>query len=175
MQNTHNTGDCKKYNSDGTLKKGFAGKNAQRNPRNENAQREQKSNYVQLSAKITKLEKSNKKLKRANKKRRRDSDSDSDSSWSDGSGSTGNLDNKCTKRNKINHDVKSYPSPNKATDNLDFKNLDKKNTLKEIAERHRVRDLPNCRTLNCQVHISIVWTAPSIMHKKEESLLWLQK
>ena len=78
--NTHNTGDCKKYNSDGTPKKGFAGKNAQRNPRNENAQREQKSNYAQLSAKIAKLEKSNKKLKRANKKRRRDSDSDSDSS-----------------------------------------------------------------------------------------------
>jgi hypothetical protein len=78
--NTHNTGDCKKYNSDGTPKKGFAGKNAQRNPRNENAQREQKSNYAQLSAKIAKLEKSNKKLKRANKKRRSDSDSDSDSS-----------------------------------------------------------------------------------------------
>ena len=78
--NTHNTGDCKKYNSDGTPKKGFAGKNAQRNTRNESAQREQKSNYAQLSAKIAKLEKSNKKLKRANKKRRRDSDSDSDSS-----------------------------------------------------------------------------------------------
>ena len=114
--NTHNTGDCKKYNLDGTPKKGFAGKNAQHNPRNENAQHEQKSNYAQLSEKIAKLEKSNKKLKRANKKRRHDSDSYSDSSWSDGSGSTRNLDNKCTKRNKINHNVKSYPSPNKATE-----------------------------------------------------------
>ena len=33
------------------------------------------------------------------------------------------------KHNKINHDVKSYPSPNKATKNLDFKNLNKINTL----------------------------------------------
>ncbi len=78
--NSHNAGDCKKYNSDGTLKKGFAGKSVQRNPHNESAQREQKSNYAQLSAKIAKLERSNKKLKRANKERRRDSDSDSDSS-----------------------------------------------------------------------------------------------
>ena len=30
-QNTHITGDYKKYNLDETLKKGFAGKNAQRN------------------------------------------------------------------------------------------------------------------------------------------------
>ena len=36
-QNTHNTGDCKKYNSDGTPKKGFAGKNAQHPSRNERA------------------------------------------------------------------------------------------------------------------------------------------
>ena len=79
-QNTHNTGDCKKYNSDGTPKKGFARNNAQRNPRNESAQRDQKSNYPQLSAKIAKLERSNKKLKRANKKRKHDSDSNSNSS-----------------------------------------------------------------------------------------------
>ena len=31
MQNTHNTGDSKKYNSYGTPKKGFAGNNMQRN------------------------------------------------------------------------------------------------------------------------------------------------
>ena len=31
--------------------------------------------------------------------------------------------------NKINHDVKSYPSPKKATENLSFKNLNKINTL----------------------------------------------
>ena len=33
------------------------------------------------------------------------------------------------KRNKINLDVKSYPSPNKATENLDFKNLNQLNTF----------------------------------------------
>ena len=35
-QNTHNTGDCKKYNSDDTPKKGFTGKNVH-----------QKTNYAQ--------------------------------------------------------------------------------------------------------------------------------
>jgi hypothetical protein len=79
-QNTHNTGDCRKYNPNGTPKKGFAGKSAQRNPRNGSAPRDQKTNYAQLSAKIAKLEKSNKKLKRANKKRKRDRGSDSDDS-----------------------------------------------------------------------------------------------
>ena len=33
-QNTHNTGNCKKYHSDGTPKKGFAGKSAQRSLQN---------------------------------------------------------------------------------------------------------------------------------------------
>ena len=79
-QNTHNTGDCKKYNLDGTPEKGFVGKSAQRSPRNESSQRDKKNNYAQLSAKIAKLEKSNKKLKRANKKRKCDHDSDSDDS-----------------------------------------------------------------------------------------------
>ncbi len=79
-QNTHNTGDCKKYNSDGTPKKTFTRKNAQRNPRNGSALRKQKTNFAQLSAKIVKLEKSNKKLKQANKKGKHDNDSDSDNS-----------------------------------------------------------------------------------------------
>ena len=77
---THNTGDCKKYNSDGTPKKGFAGKSAQQNSRNKNTSRDQGANYAQLSAKIAKLEKSNKKLKRAKKKRKREYVSDSDDS-----------------------------------------------------------------------------------------------
>ena len=81
-QNTHNTGDCRKYEKDGTPKRAFAGKGAQqqRNPRNRNAPRESNNSYAQLSAKIAKLEKSNKKLKRANKKRKRDRNSDSDDS-----------------------------------------------------------------------------------------------
>ena len=80
MQNTHNTGYCKKYNSDGTPKKGLPGKNAQRNSHNGSASCNQKSNYAQMSAKIAKLEKSNKKLKRASKKRKHDYDSHSDDS-----------------------------------------------------------------------------------------------
>ena len=61
--------NCKKYNSDGTLKKGFAGENAQHNLRNEHASRAQNASYAQLSTKITKLEKSNKKLKCAKKRK----------------------------------------------------------------------------------------------------------
>ena len=78
MQNTHNTGNCKKYHSDDTPKKGFTGKSAQCSPQNRSSQRNKKTNYAQLSAKIAKLEKSNKKLKHANKKRMHDHDSDSD-------------------------------------------------------------------------------------------------
>ncbi len=78
--NTHNTGDCKKFNSDGTLKKGFAGKNAQHPSHNECASRKQNASYVQLSMKIAKLEKSNKKLKRARKNHKRDYDSNSNDS-----------------------------------------------------------------------------------------------
>ena len=79
-QNTHNTGDCKKYNLDSTLKKAFAGKSKQRNPCNGSTPREQKTNYTQLSAKITKLKKANKNLKQANKKCKHDHNSDSDNS-----------------------------------------------------------------------------------------------
>ncbi len=64
---------------DGTPKKGIARKNAQRNQCKESASRNQKSNYAQLSAKIAKLEKSNRKLKRASKKCKHDYDSNSDS------------------------------------------------------------------------------------------------
>ena len=54
---------------DGTLKKDFTGKNVQHNLRNERASRKQNASYTQLSAKIAKLETSNKKLMRAKKKR----------------------------------------------------------------------------------------------------------
>ncbi len=80
MQNTHNTGDCKKYNSDGTPKKGFKGKSAQRNLCNGSTLRDQKSNDAQLSAEIAKLKKSNKKLKCVHKKRKHDYNSDSNDS-----------------------------------------------------------------------------------------------
>ncbi len=87
------------------------------------------TSYAQLTAKIAKLEKSNKKLKRANKKRNRDSDSDdSDSSWRDGSGSPGKLVINGTKRNQTNTCVNTYPSPNKATYNLDSNSILNENT-----------------------------------------------
>jgi hypothetical protein len=66
----------------------------------------------------------------------RDHNSDSDgtnSSWCDGSGSTGTLENKRTKSNEINLDVKHYPSPIKATKNLDLNNLNKINTLQTLS------------------------------------------
>ena len=78
--NTHNTGECKKYNLDGTPKKGFAGKNSQQNSHNKNASRDQNASYLQLSVKIVKLAKSNKRLKHTKKKRKRKSVSESDDS-----------------------------------------------------------------------------------------------
>ena len=68
MHNAHNTSDCKKYNLDGTPKKGFAGKNTQHIPRNEHVSRHQNDSYVKISTKIAKLEKANE-LKHAKKKR----------------------------------------------------------------------------------------------------------
>ena len=80
VQNTHNTGDCKKFNSDGTPKKGFAGKNTEHPSRNEHASRKQNASYAQLSAKIAKLEKSIKKLKGMKKKHKCKYVSDSNNS-----------------------------------------------------------------------------------------------
>ena len=85
-QNTYNTGDCCKYKKDGTPKRAFAGKSAQQcNPCNRNAPRDHNNSYTQLSTKIVKIEKSNKKLKCTNKKSKRDHNSDSDSDDSDSS------------------------------------------------------------------------------------------
>ena len=68
----HNADDCKKYNSDVTPKKAFAGKNVQRNPCHGSMPCKQKTNYAQLSAKIVKP----KKLTR-NSKQEKSNDSDS--------------------------------------------------------------------------------------------------
>ena len=85
-------------------------------------QPEQNNNYAQSSAKIAKLKKANKKLKHTNKNRKLEYNSDSKdsiSSWSDGSGSPGKLGINCTKHNKSNTRINTYPSLNEATDNLD--------------------------------------------------------
>ena len=55
-------------------------KNMQRNSCNKHASREQNNSYAQLSAKIAKLEQSNRKLKHTNKKHKRNYDSDSNGS-----------------------------------------------------------------------------------------------
>jgi hypothetical protein len=80
---THNTPDCRKYESNGNPKKTFNGKKTNGPSRGPERPARGGSSYAQLSAKIDKLEKSNKKMKRAinKKKRKRHNDSDdSDSS-----------------------------------------------------------------------------------------------
>ncbi len=67
MKNTHHTGDCKKYNLDGTPKTAFPGRSTQQNAHNGIILNEHNTGYAQLSAKITKIEKSNRKLKHTKK------------------------------------------------------------------------------------------------------------
>ena len=81
---THNTPDCRKYDSNGTPKKSFKGTKPNGTSRGPERPARGGSSYAQLSAKIDKLEKSNRKMKRAidkKKRKRRDSfDSDDSSS-----------------------------------------------------------------------------------------------
>jgi hypothetical protein len=80
-QNTHNTGECRKHEKDGTPKRAFAGKSMQRrNPHNRNALCKHNNSYVQFSVKIMKLEKCNKKLKHVNIKCKRNRGGNSDNS-----------------------------------------------------------------------------------------------
>ncbi len=73
---THNTSDCHKYDKDGKLKKGFG------NGQHGSTALDKKitSAFAQLSAKVEKLEKVNKNLKKSSKKRKREYDSDSSDS-----------------------------------------------------------------------------------------------
>ena len=75
--NTHNMGECHKYEKDRTPKKTFTGKSKQCN---RNVPCKHNTSYAQLSVKIAKLEKSNKKLKVVNKKCKCSHDSDSNDS-----------------------------------------------------------------------------------------------
>jgi hypothetical protein len=78
---THNTPDCRKYESNGTPKKYFNGKKSSGTSHGPEKPAGGGSSYAQLSAKIDKLEKSNRKMKRAiNKKKRKRYNSDSDDS-----------------------------------------------------------------------------------------------
>ena len=80
---THNTADCQKYESNGTPKKNFKGTKPNGPSRGPETARGG-SSYAQLSTKIDKLEKSNRKMKRAidKKKRKRRNSFDSDDSSS---------------------------------------------------------------------------------------------
>ncbi len=137
-------GDCKKYKLKGTPKKAFTGKTLQPNLHNGSAPCKHNTSYAQVSTTIPKLEKSNRKLKHANKKRKRHCESNSNNSYSsrsEGYGSTGKLDNICMKRNKINHCVNAYPSPNNTTNTLDSK----RNSIlsEKTPDLQSNKDLPN--------------------------------
>ena len=104
------------------------------------------------------------------------------------------------KHNKTNTCVNTYPSPNKATkkvdsnvnsilinenirvlrSNKDLTNLKNNNTLHKLENKSLVAKtckntqseiLPKCRTPKCPVPFSTVSAHPSVMNKKEESLL----
>jgi hypothetical protein len=69
---THNTSDCRKYDKDGKLEKGFGkgqhGKTV--------LDKKTSSAFAQLSEKVEKLKKASKKLKKSSKKRKREYESD---------------------------------------------------------------------------------------------------
>ena len=73
---THNMSDCCKYDKDGKLKKGF-GKGQHGSTA---LDKKTASAFAQLSAKVERLEKANKKLKKSSKKCKREYDSDSSDS-----------------------------------------------------------------------------------------------
>ena len=68
---THNTVNCQKYESNGTPKKNFYGEDTHEKSCGHKKPHQGGSSYVQLSAKIKKLERFNKKMKHAQKKNRK--------------------------------------------------------------------------------------------------------
>jgi hypothetical protein len=78
--NTHNTGECHKYEKDRTPKKAFAGKSVQRNLHNRNALREHNTSNVCCPRRSQSLKNITRNLKSVNKKRKRNCDSDREDS-----------------------------------------------------------------------------------------------
>jgi hypothetical protein len=62
---THNTGECRKYKKDGTLKKGFSGKAAIGQKRNGYNKKENANSFVQLMDHFSKLKKTVKKAQKS--------------------------------------------------------------------------------------------------------------
>ncbi len=81
---THNTGECRKYKKDGTLKKVFSRKAAVGQKRHGSGKKENSNSFVQIMDRFLKLEKTIKKAQKSlRKKKRRHEDSDSSDSDSE--------------------------------------------------------------------------------------------
>ena len=78
---THNTGECRKYEKDGTLKKSFSGKAAVGQKRNGKGKTEGANSFTQIMDHISKLKKTVKEAQKGSrkKKRRYESSNTSDS------------------------------------------------------------------------------------------------
>ncbi len=78
---THNTGECRKYEKDGTLEKGFSGKAAIMQKRHSSGKKENSNSLVQLIEHFLKLEKTVKKTQKSlqKKKCRQENSNSSDS------------------------------------------------------------------------------------------------
>jgi len=81
---THNTGECRKYEKDGTLKKIFSGKAAVGQKRHGKGKKESANSFAQIMDRFSKLEKTVKKAQKGSRKKKRcykssdTSDSDSE-------------------------------------------------------------------------------------------------
>ena len=81
---THNTGECRKYNKDGTLQKSFSGKAAVGQKRHGSGKKETFNSFAQIMERFLSLEKTVKKTqKNAGKKKRCQENSNSSNSDSE--------------------------------------------------------------------------------------------
>jgi hypothetical protein len=67
---THNTGECHKYERDGTLKKSFSGKAAVGQKRHGNGRKESANSFAQIMDCFSKLEKTVKKAQKSSRKKK---------------------------------------------------------------------------------------------------------
>ena len=84
VHTTHNTGECRKYEKDGTLKKSFNGKVAFGAKYNSKGKKDHVNSFAQIMERFSKLEKAVKKTQKSTRKKKRrheysdSSDSDSE-------------------------------------------------------------------------------------------------
>ena len=84
VHTTHNTGECRKYEKDGTLKKSFNGKAAVGAKYNGKGKKDHANSFAQIMERFSKLEKAVKKTQKSSrKKKRRQEYSDSSDSNSE--------------------------------------------------------------------------------------------